>query len=176
MKPFKNNFYFTSLSLFMKINSFFSRFISVTTLVFVLVLVGRAGFSDSIQVSEIDAEAFPRIVAKLTGEDLKSFSVKHIQVSEAGKINHGPMVYLPPAPPPHQIDLFIVLDHSGNTVEYAEGFKLHLKTLMNLMQEEGLDLKIYLSSFSANDSPMEQMPLEWTEAEAWREHLKELEV
>lgn len=150
------------------------QLILVTVFTLLVALIVRAGFADSVDVVNMDSYAFPRIVAELDGEDLDEFSVKNIQLTEAGEMNHGPMVYLPPAPSTKVVDLFVILDHGGNTTLYSQALQVNLKALVQTMEEDGVDVKVYVTTFDSPDSPMDQAPTELEEATALVEYLNNL--
>lgn len=152
------------------------RALFLASVILLMTFAVRSGLADSVNIAgTINVEAFPRVIVGLSGNDLDDFLVKNIEVAEQGVgTNHGPMVYLPPVAPSNTVDLFVVLDHSGNTSAYAEMLQMNLEVLVQAMQDAGVDVKVYLTTFDSPDSPADQAPSEFNDSIAFVDYLNDL--
>jgi hypothetical protein len=139
----------------------FRQFGLITAIVLTLFafIAVKASSSCSISFKKINTGSFPMVQLDLniSGETSGLFA-KNFSISENGKVNNGPIILLPPKPFNNKIDLFVLLDTSGNTQLYEPIIQSNLRSLMDYMEALGIDYNIYLTSFGYSDSPEDQIP------------------
>ncbi|MBU0577438.1 VWA domain-containing protein [Patescibacteria group bacterium] len=132
--------------------------------VLITVVIVKASTLYTVAVEEEDISSFPQVQLslKITGDTSNLFA-RHFHVSENGERNNGPIVILPPDSSNNKIDLFILLDQSGNTENYQSIIRSNLKSLILYMENQGVDLKVNITAFSSSDTPQDETPESYTE-------------
>ena len=116
------------------------------------ILFVNAGSTFNVTIKELDTNDFPRV--QLTVEingDTDGLSPTNFQIHENGELNKGPIVMLPPKSLNNKIDLFILLDKSGNTKEYQSIIKANIKALVKYMKSNEVDLEVHITEITVND-------------------------
>jgi len=128
-------------------------------------IVVRANTEYSVVMDALQITAFPRIQLSfgVNGQSgmVTDLLAKNFSIKEDGKSNNGPLVVLSPATPNDKIDLFILIDRSGNTENFESVIKSNVRSLVKHMSDSGADLKIYLQSFGNSDTPQDSSPHEF---------------
>jgi len=108
----------------------------------------------SADINDIDVSAYPmvRLDISLSSHpaDEGDLVAKNLSIIENGKKNNGPIVVIPPGSYNNTIDLFILLDRSGNTKKYDKIIKSNLRALIKYMQDKSVDLNIKLVTFGSS--------------------------
>ena len=113
-----------------------------------LVAVVKASSPYGVSVKKFNDTEFPRVqVSMEVSGDTVGMTAKHFEILEAGKMNNGPRILLPPHSAPHSIDLYTLIDTSGRTAEQENLIKNNLRALVNYFFDLGIDLRIILSDF-----------------------------
>lgn len=138
--------------LFTRFNIGLLFFITLFTVVIV-----RADSPFTVTINQVRTSKFPHVIVALTitenGAPASNLTPKNIVIKEGGgEVNNGPLVLLPPGQSPTKIDLFILLDTSGNTMDYEEVIKGNLKALAQHLNDVGVDLNLKLLTFGGNDT------------------------
>jgi len=146
----------------MKINKLNIGFILLFTLITIVIV--KASSPYTVSVEEEDINAFPQVQLSLNiSGDTEGLVAKHFYVSENGEKNNGPIVVLPPDSPSNKIDLFVLMDNSGNTEKYQSIIRSNIKALILYMQNQGVDLKVYFTVFDSSDVPQDETYETYTE-------------
>lgn len=120
------------------------------------VVIVRADSPFSVTIHQVKSSEFPQVIVALdiyeNGSPASNLTPKNIQIKEGGEVNNGPLVLLPPGASPNKIDLFILLDRSGNTKDHEEVIKGNIKALAQHLNDMEIDLNIKLLTFGGNDT------------------------
>jgi hypothetical protein len=113
----------------------------------------------SVTLDPLAITAYPAIPLSLdiqeNGKPVQNLTARHFQISENGKQNNGPLVVLQPHAPNAKMDLYILLDRSGNAQKYESLVKANLKGLFRAEMSQGIDLRIFINSFGNGDTAMQ---------------------
>jgi hypothetical protein len=120
---------------------------------FIAFIVKAASSPYSANISGIDTSAYPmvRLNVDLSAGMETNLTARNFSVIENGKKNNGPIVILPPGTYNNTIDLFILLDRSGNTKAYDKIIKSNLRALVRYMKDKNVNLNIKLATFGSTD-------------------------
>jgi len=123
--------------------------------ILVVAFIARAEDSYVVTLDPLTVNAFPAIPLSLNinlnGAMATNLYARHLGISEKGIRNDGAFVVLPPKSPNPKMDLFILLDRSGNAKPYEALIKGNLKSLVRALKAS-TDLQVFINSFGNNDT------------------------
>ena len=115
-------------------------------------LVVKAGSTYTINLDPLKIDAFPRVQLTFTASENNLFA-KNFLIKEDGEDNTGPIVVLSPKNTNNKIDLFLLIDTTGNTQKYKQIIQNNIQALVLYMKHKGVDGQIYIQTLSSSDSP-----------------------
>ena len=117
---------------------------------FLIVFLVYAYSPYSATIHDIDVSEFPKVRLSISVNADEKLVAKNFSIIENDKKNNGPIVVLPPNTFNKTIDLFILIDKSGNTKKYDKIIKGNLNALIKYMQDKGVDLNVKLVTFGSS--------------------------
>ena len=127
---------------------------SLITLI-LLLLVGvvvKAGTMYTVTLDPVQIDAFPRVQLTFSIND-NSLLGRDFLIKENSEDNTGPIVVLQPKATNNKIDLFLLIDKTGNTKKYEQVIKNNINALVVHMKNKGVDGKIYIQTLNNSDTP-----------------------
>ncbi|MBN1259019.1 VWA domain-containing protein [Candidatus Peregrinibacteria bacterium] len=125
----------------------------------IAIIAAQANAPYNVSVTDVDVSEFPRVRLSVSVNDengtVTSLRAENFGIMESGKRNTGSLVVLPPAQPNTKIDLFVLLDRTGNTRNFASVIRANLKALVRYLHARGADVNIMFSAFENGSSVYE---------------------
>jgi hypothetical protein len=146
------------------------------TLLLLIVIAVKASSVYNINTNSVDTRQFPGVLMDFEIlENPQNLFAKHIDIVENGQSLHGPKVLLPPADNTSKLDLFILLDASGNTKFYESVIRSKMDALSTYLEFLGTNVKYYVSVIRDSDSPLEKAPETASDKSELRNILSDIE-